>query len=258
MMKKYMNMKNLSYIILFLLAGVCMSSCQEKVVMLYENDPRLYFYKGTDYTNGITQRDSIVYSFYTKETTRMRDTVYVNIRTMGLPEDYARQITLKQTNAGKENAAVAGTHYVAFDDNEVAVSMVIPANAVMTNIPIILLRDRSMKFAEYRMELEIVENEEFGIALETQKNFLIKVSDMTAPPANWNSTWIYVFGEWGAVKMKFIIDYLGFTDFDNYSQYSSEEYNYFKMKANQKLEEYNATHPVLTEDDGITLVEFPK
>lgn len=251
-------MKTIFNYILLLGVGISLWACEEKVVMLYENKPALYFYRGDDYANNIHQHDSLVYSFYTKETLRERDTLYLHIRTMGIPSGEARPIRVVQTTTGKADDAVAGTHYVAFDDPEVASEMVIPAHAVMTDIPVIVLRDPSMKSKEFRLNLEIAENEEFGVGLETQKSFLLKLSDITAPPANWNS-WKYYFGEWGPVKMKFIIDYVGLSDFDKYSEFSRAELEYYQMKANQKLEEYNRVNQtILKEDDNITEVKFPK
>lgn len=238
--------------VVFLLAG-----CEEKVTLLYENEPALYFFKGTDYTNNFKQGDSLIYSFYTKELGRVRDTVYLNIRTMGLPAEAPRAVSLVQANTGNRTDAIAGIHYVAFDDPEVKDLMVIPANAVMADIPVILLRDKSMKSFEFRLNLEIRENDYFKVGLDTQKSFLIRLSDMAAPPDNWKS-WSYTFGEWGPVKMRFIMDYVGVTDFEKYAEYTSAELTYLQMKAIQKLEEYNQkNNTILTEDDGVTIVEFP-
>ncbi len=251
-------MKTIFQYILLLGMGIFLYACEEKVVMLYENKPALYFYNGDDYTNNIHQHDSIVYSFYIKETSRQRDTLYLYVCTMGIPSEEARPIRLVQTDAEGENAAVAGTHYVAFDDPEVISQMVIPAHTVKAAIPLIVLRDPSMKSKEFRINLEIGENEAFGVGLDAQKSFLVKVSDITAPPANWSS-WKYYFGEWGPVKMKFIIDYVGLSDFDKYSEFSQAELKYYRMKANQKLEEYNRDNQtILMEDDQITPVTFPK
>lgn len=234
------------------------AACEEKNVELYKNEPALYFWRGTDYSVDFRQYDSLAYSFFVKDANRQRDTVYVQLRTMGLPTDAPRTVKLVQTNAGAVDAAVPGTHYVAFDNAEVASQMVVPAGAVITHIPVIVLRDPSTKSREYRLNLEIAKNENFEAGLEEQKKFLIKISDMTFKPSNWNS-WQYYFGEWGPVKMWFIINYVGVSDFDNYSQYSQAMLDFYKMKANQKLEEYNKNNnTILTEDDQITEVVFPQ
>ncbi len=247
------------YICVAVLTGILMfSACEEKNVALYEDEPALYFWRGTDYNNDFRQYDSLAYSFFVKEITRERDTVYVQLRTMGLPVDYPRAVKLVQTNSGEQGAAMAGTHFAAFDRAEMAPHMVVPAGAVVADIPVVILRDPSMKNQEFRLELEVVRNEHFVVGLEDQKKFLIKISDMTFKPSNWSS-WQSYFGDWGPVKMWFIINYVGVSDFENYSQYSSAMLKFYKMKANQKLEEYNRDNKtILTEDDEITVVSFPQ
>lgn len=251
-------MKTMFKYILILFSGLSLCGCEEKVVLLYDNQPALYFFQGVDYTNNVSQNDSIIYSFYIKESNRTRDTLYLNLRAMGIPAAQDRTISFLQTNTGGETDAIAGKHYVAFDDPEVATNLVMPVNAVITNVPLIILRDPSMKLKEFRICLQILPNEYFKVGLETQKSFLIRVSDRTAPPSNWNS-WKPYFGEWGPVKMKFIIDYVGLTAFDKYSEFSQGELHFYKMKANQKLEEYNRDNKtILMEDDKVTVVTFPK
>lgn len=254
-----MLVMNKIYTCVFVFAVVLfLSACEQKNVELYENEPALYFWRGTDYTRDFRQYDSLSYSFFVKEAARERDTVYVQLRTMGLPVDKPRAINLVQTNAGAKNAAVAGTHYVAFDDAAVVSRMVVPAGAVVTDIPVIILRDTSMKKQEFLLNLEIGRNENFEVGLEDQKTFRIKISDMTFKPSNWSS-WQTYFGDWGSVKMWFIINYVGVSDFDNYSQYSQAMLDFYKMKASQKLEEYNKNNnTILTEDDKITVVVFPQ
>ena len=74
-------------------------------------------------------------------------------------------------------------------------------------------------------------------------------------PTNWKD-WYYAFGaSWGSVKMRFIIDVTGITNFDNVP----DDYDYLiylNGKLKSKLYEYNSTHDQpLQEVDG-TLIEF--
>lgn len=250
---------NKIYICVFIFMVILLfSACEEKNVELYKNEPALYFFRGTDYANNFRQYDSLSYSFFVKGVARGRDTVYVQLRTMGLPVDKPRAVKLVQTNIGAKDAAVAGTHYVAFDDVVVASHMVMPAGAVVANIPVVILRDPSMKKQEFLLSLEIERNENFEVGLEDQKIFRIKISDMTFKPSNW-FLWEDFFGDWGSVKMWFIINYVGVSDFDNYSQYPRAMLDFYKMKASQKLEEYNKNNnTILMEDDQITVVVFPQ
>lgn len=56
------------------------------------------------------------------------------------PPVRARSLLIVQSNAGEPDAAIAGVHYVAFDNSYVASRMVMPANEVVATIPIIMTR----------------------------------------------------------------------------------------------------------------------
>ena len=119
-------------ILIFLLV-VGTISCKENSALEYENDPALYF-ENTTYG----QRDSIAHTFFIQPDDQMRDTVFIEILTMGYPTDSDRPFILEQTNAGQPGSAIAGKHFVAFDSEEARKLMVIPAGEVSANIPIIL------------------------------------------------------------------------------------------------------------------------
>jgi hypothetical protein len=235
-----------------LLAG----ACEEVVVNKYEDAPFLYFFRGKYDIYGNGQNDSLSYSFYLKESARQRDTLWIDVRLSGLPSPVARPLPLAQVSAGVDDA-VAGEHYVAFDDPEVSHLFVLPANATRARVPLIVLRDASLAEKEHAILLEVGTNDHFGAALDGQSRFLVRVSDLAAQPPNWTAVWRLAFGTWGPVKMRFIIDYVGFSDFD-FTTITPDTRDYLKMKAKQKLAEYNASHPgePLAEADG-TKVTFP-
>ena len=192
-------MKNIVLFILsvFMLLGI---SCKKNVALEYENDPALYF---TNDPYG--QRDSIHHSFFIIDGDR--DTVYVEIQTMGMTSNNVRPFVLEQTNEGTPNAAIAGVHYIAFDDPSVSKFYVIPAHNVKVNVPIILLRDESLNTGEVRLAFKISSNEYFRQGIAAWTNFLIKTSAQASKPKIWDTYWKYKFGaSWGPVKMKFIIE----------------------------------------------------
>ncbi|MDR2131578.1 MAG: DUF4843 domain-containing protein [Odoribacteraceae bacterium] len=234
---------------LFFLAG----ACEELVVNKYQDDPSLYFYRGTfdDFGNG--QFDSLVYSFYLKENTRTRDTLWVEVRLSGLPSPDARPVPVKQLATDTLDAE-PGTHYLPFDDPEVTSLFVLPANAVKAKLPIVVLRDTTLKVAERTLLLELGTNSHFSPGIEGQTRFLVRFSDLTAQPSNWNTMWKNVFGTWGPVKMRFIIDHVGFSNFD-LKEILGDMRDYLQTKARQKLAEYNAKNEPLKELDG-TRVRF--
>ena len=236
---------------IFLLV-VATISCKENTALDYENDPALYFENGT-----YTQRDSIAHTFFIQPDDQMRDTVFVEILTMGYPADSDRPFVLEQTNAGQPGAGVAGKHFVAFDDPERLEHLKIPKGSVRKSFPLIVLRDPSLELEEVRIELKIGKNEYFRPGIDVWTNFVVKTTSMAVKPTNWDTYWKYYFGTtWGSVKMKFIIDNTGFSEFDG-DRLNTDYTNYLSSKVKQKLLEYNTNHPddPLSEADG-TLVTF--
>lgn len=211
------------------------ASCRGDQTPVYENDPRIYFYRG-EYSS--QQRDSILQSFFLLPGEQERDTLYVEILTMGLPSSYDRAVKFVQTNAGAPGAAIAGVHYVPFDSPDAQAIMFVPAGAVGAAVPVILIRTEDMDDNKFRIEMEVARNEHFSPGFETHRKFMIQSTAMAERPAKWDSVWQYYFGsEWGPVKMKFIIDYVEFSGFDQSPDIAYGEY--LKLKANEKLIEYN-------------------
>ena len=239
--------------VIFLLVVITIG-CEENSALEYENEPALYF-ENTTYG----QRDSVNHTFFIQPDEQMRDTVFVEILTMGYPADVDRSFVLEQVNVGQPGAAVAGKHFVAFDDPEMVSHLVIPKGSVRKSFPLIVLRDPSLELEEVRIELEIGENEYFKPGIDVWTNFVVKTTAMALKPTTWEAYWKYYFGlTWGSVKMKFIVDNTGFTDFEGGSLNSDYAY-YLSSKVKQKLLEYNANpnNPdrPLKEADG-TIVTF--
>ena len=84
--------------------------------------------------------------------------------------------------------AVADKHFVAFDSEEAKKLMVVPANEVSANIPIILLRDPSLKANEYYLTLQLVENDEFKIGgVQKDVEYAITFADKLVEPNFWGT-----------------------------------------------------------------------
>lgn len=229
-----MKSKNIIRIICVLVSFWAMSACQEETLTEYENDPRLSF--------GEKQDSVVVQSFFVLNSKIGRDTVFLQVETLGYPENYDRPFAVVQSNEGKTDAAVAGVHYLAFTEPEIQEQLMIPAGKVSAEIPVIVFRDRSLQEKIYQLQVDILENEYFKPGLVNHTTCMVRISDMADKPLLWESFWKEWFGEWSPVKMKFIIDYVGLTDFENKPS-SVAEANYFKAKANEQLKIYNAAHP---------------
>ena len=238
-----------------------LGGCNEQEAALYSDEPKISFTRGD---NGYGQQDSISQTFFLLPSEQSRDTVWVELSLEGMPAAAPRTIKIEQTNAGKAGAAEAGKHYVAFDDPSIAEAMQLPANAVSVNIPIILLLDNSLYNEKVAIEMTVAENENFKPGIEENRNFKVTTTAMAEEPSTW-TTWQYYFGTWGSVKMKFIIDYVGFSSFEERPE--TAYCDYLQAKAFEKLEEYNATHdqPLCEDVDYVhakgekcpNCVEFP-
>lgn len=231
------NLKNIGGLVLLVLF---MLGCHQASIDGYENDPRLYFFKGNYNLNELVQNDSIIHSFYGVPESQLRDTVWIDIRTMGYLGTEPRAFKIVQVNPDDEDAAVPGVHYVDFEDSSIAELMKIPAKAFRYLMPVILLRDQSLETKTVRIRMAIAENENFGVGIDTLSRFLVTTTSAPAKPANWDSKWKLMFGTWGAKKMWFIMNYIGITDFDEVDAIKDYTYTvYLKTMAQDKIKEYN-------------------
>ncbi len=252
-----MKIKTIKYTFLALALVLAVTSCQEKLVNKFEGESSLFFFRGTSNSKGALQTDSLSYSFFLTESNKNEDTIWVDVMLTGLPSDKDRVLPIVQSNKDSIGAAVAGVHYVALNDPSLAKFMVLPANKVSTAIPVVVKRLPEMNTNEFKLELEITTNEHFIAGIKDRTKFSIKITAMAVKPALWDvaNSFLSIFGPWGQEKMRFIINYVGFSDFD---QTLTTDYRvYLALKAKTKLAEYEKTYGPLYEADGITRVIFP-
>ncbi len=244
-----------------LATGILMISCDEKVVEKFDDDASLYFYRDMYTANnmGIVQYDSIDYSFFLAGSAQEAE-IWLQVNLTGNVADVARSFSIEQTNVGETGAAVAGTHYVSFDDPRMAEYLTLPAQATSTMVPIILTRTASMDENSFRLVVALKPNDHFveGIKQGTkgQQSFIINVTAEAIKPLTWDRNYDYAFGDWGKVKMGFLIDHVGFSDFETDMSNLEARY-YWNLKAKSALAEYESEHGELYEEDGVTKVTFP-
>lgn len=231
---------------IFLLLGVVtMSSCSQQEPLAYEDNPALYF-----------GGDDINYSFFYAESASSQKDVYVTIHAMGNPSNTDRAFSLEQTNTKATDAAQADVHYLSLSSVEMKKRMVMPAGKNEMKLAITLLKDASLDLKTVKLTLKVADNDNFKVGVMEKDTTNILFSSQAIKPTNWDD-WYYAFGaSWGSVKMRFIIDNTGITNFDTVP---TDTYYlvYLNEKLKQKLYEYNAAHPSapLAEADG-TLIEF--
>ncbi len=259
-----MTSKFLKYgFLLSLAVAPLFTACEEQILNKFEDASSLYFFNGASNNRGDIQRDSVNYSFFLAGS-RTVDTVWLDVRLTGSLSDAARPIPIVQTNGDGEKAAVAGRDYVGFDDPEINRMLVMPANATSASIPVVVLRTAAMETDEFRLDLEITSNEYFVVGIDKQQTYTIKITAMASQPAMWENNaqngYFQTFGTWGQEKMRFIIDYTGYSAFEETltgTAYTDIR-RFLNMKVRKALEDYVAENGPLYEADDLTEVTFPQ
>lgn len=140
-----------------------------------------------------------------------RDTIYLEMRTMGFVTSYDRRVLLEQADALLEAGsgianAVPQVHYVPFDSPEYDQFSVVPAGGATAHIPVILLRAPSLAHERVALRVRIVDTEEFVAVNPEASVKTIFFSDMLEKPEKWDAYFEKQFGKWGAVKYRFMLD----------------------------------------------------
>jgi hypothetical protein len=224
---------------------IALTSCSLNDPLAYENDPAIYF-----------ANKDINYSFFYAESASSKADVFITVHAMGNPSPSDRSFSLVQSNVSDANAAVSGTHFLPLSSQDVQKRMVMPAGQSEVKVPITLLKDPSLDLKTVKLTLKVAANDHFKVGVLECDTTNIMFSSLAIKPTNW-SDWYNAFGDsWGSVKMRFIIDNTGITNFDTIPSDSSFLY-FLNSKIQQKLFEYNNLHPdaPLAEADG-TLVNF--
>ena len=220
------------------------------------------------------------YSFVYGSSDRQRDTIWLEMKAIGKVYDHDRAIQLEQVPTDGAQA-VAGKHFVAFNDPSVAHLYVMPAGKSQTKIPIIVLRDPSLKNEIVNLKLEIRANENFVPGYPEYSYRYLSITDMLSEPSYWNHVFPYpgyaefgytlcfaddYFGPYGVVKHQFLIDHTGLKFDDEFiyktmiEDLNDDYLSYLVKKMRKVLAEVNAERQaqgldVLKEADG-TEVSF--
>ncbi|SIN94119.1 DUF4843 domain-containing protein [Chitinophaga niabensis] len=214
-------MKRLIYIIAILLATA--SGCTKSEYLLFNDIARVQ----------LSDTTSLSSTFVYDPVTIVKDTVYIEVSTIGGITNYDRPVKLVQipefdytyvrdpiTNQITDTIAterpfkaVAGTHYIDLADKSLESMMVIKAGSVRAQIPVVLLRDASLKTNSYRLRLQLVANKEFGLGEKNSREKTIVFSDRLERFYSWrvdatNASAFITFGKYSTRKHQFMIDVL--------------------------------------------------
>ena len=195
-------MKRLIYIALILIAAI--TGCKKNEQLLYNDIARVQ----------LNDTATINSTFVYEPVTTTQDTVYVQVNTIGKTTSNDREVKLVQvTEKDEPFPAVAGVHYVSMDDPSLKKLMVIKANAVSALIPVVLLRDTSLKSNSYRLRLELTANDQFGLGEVQYRSIAIRFSDHLERFFSWRvdgtqAPAFFSFGKYSIGKHQFMIDVL--------------------------------------------------
>lgn len=242
-----------------------LTACEKDLPVYNGSDSMLNFV----YAHEQNSDSTCMYSFVYESDDVVKDTVWFDITTMGFPQDRDRYYELEQVLTGNHDA-VPGKHYVAFDDADYRSKLCVPAGAIEARLPVVVLRDPSLKTeGNVTLRLKFEPNDEFIVGYITRSFKVLTISDILSRPNNWNGICDHYFGDYGPVKHQFMIDVSGERWDDDYLvntlriNESDCDQNYILALSNKfykALQEENARRAAnnldpLAEDDG-TLVAF--
>lgn len=257
-----------------LAAFIGLASCENDYPMYDEPDNRLNFVYETTAAGTVVHR-TINFTFAYTPSEIIQDTVWVEVQTMGFLSDVDRRFALQQVKTGSGDAE-AGKHYIDFENAELAAKWYyIPAGQTKRRVPVVILRDDTMEEREFKLLVEIKENDNFKTGYPNYSQIELNVSDILTQPKNWPSTGFslaayYFAGDYGKVKHRFMVDVgtpVGLIPNDEhmFAEYASYDVDmslagyYYSFFASEVLKE-NARREALglgkmKEEDG-TLVRF--
>lgn len=187
------------------------------------------------------------HTFYYDAPSKQMDTVFFDIYAIGGTSKVDRAFKLEQVAVPEEENAVAGTHYKAFTDPSVIDEYVIKAGTVHTRVPIVMLRDASLKTTTVTLKFQIAKNENFDYGEENLLYRTVIFTDRLSQPTSWDSWFTtYYFGKYSVVKHAFFIEHTDQKwdeEFFNYLKANLGDLSYWKAAVKIALATYNAEHP---------------
>lgn len=240
-------------------------ACKKDQYYLYNDAARIQF--GPEiariYTASYNLADTLKpFTFYYEAPSVTMDTVFFDIYAIGGVKKEDRSFTLEQVQVPNVTNAVAGKHYVAFNDPKATKNFIIKAGTVHTRVPILLLRDASLKTSTCILKFNVVPDKNF---LSGEINNLwrkIEFTDRLSQPAAWNATFTqYYLGKYSTVKHQFMIQSTGEKWDQDFISIISPDYallQYWLGALKINLIDYNSKNPgnPLRDENG-ELVIFP-
>ena len=255
--------------VVLLLSSCFLTSCEEDLQPYDEPDGlgRVYFLYGNGEIDK-TSSDSLVNYSFIYHNNVAKDTIWLRVCTAGFLSSVDRYVELEQVMTGKSDA-VAGKHFVSFDDAAYKQLLKIPGDSLRCNIPVIVLNDASLQNGDVTLKVKLKATSSLLLGYEDFLTKRITISAVLSKPVNWNMLCDWYLGEYGKVKHQFMIDTSGDPWDDDYllnvahvNDYSYQDFLRYKATQFSKaLSALNADRAAqglspLAEADG-TQVTFP-
>ena len=230
-------------------------ACQKEEYKLYSGTEYIQLDEEYQKENNETARSFV---YLGSEVTQ--DTFWMRVFTVGDSKPYRRKVDFKQIKEFKVeyvrdtifghiidtiyteylNKAVAGTHYVPFDDPNVIDHYYVEANEFSAELPIILLRDTSLKNNDVRLTLQLADNNDFKTGDRSSLKVTVVFSDQLLKPKSWSKVEKMAFGKYSKRKHEFMIEVTGEkVDTEWIDGLTIPHVMFYKDKMNKALYEYN-------------------
>ena len=241
----------LNNLLIFLVIAGLIASCTKDERLMYEQDPRVYFYKFPRVSQ--TNPDSVLYTFGVKPVSQQTDTLYLTLRIMGSPENRDREVNLVALDS---STAKRGYHY-EFGP------LIIPANEFGATIPVYLFKQPGLKDSIVNLYLTIGESKDFKPGYTDKANsfhafdrlhYKISFTDQLVKPSNWDGSLASAFGTYSKVKYQFMIASTGKVDWR--TGVFPADLNFLAAKVKAALLEYELANGPLIDESGNRVV-FP-
>jgi hypothetical protein len=219
-------MKHIKTLSILLLA-ICLFAACENEPFLYQDEARIRMEGPQRWTVGT---DSLLFSFVALPQSTTEANIEVSLFIMGRPAPHNRIVNI---GAVAENTTAASVQYV------LPAQVTLPANTFSTTFPVTLKRTADLQDATVRLQIRILDSDDFKVGAVEYSRLLIKWNDILDRPTNW-AMFEEFFGTFSMVKYRFMLSngVPELTEFMSWGQLMS-----YRVMLQNLLDEYNAANP---------------